>query len=445
MKNRVAALMALLLWGLLGGEAHALTDGFDYPVNRSVPSPWVWSVDGASTNKINSAHELQTRYSGSGSFTVSRSADVAVSYPAGGGAVYSIQMWDPGTQDLGVLFQLIGPNGWVAIGVNNSVANGKYYFRTDASNGNTGTVIPASRSGARASADWHTFEIYVREDGAYPLVDGIPISNDFRYAPMTSAGTVRIQASWSKPANDMYFDNFSVSTISCPYLTCSNPQIEIPVALYGSNKADTWVNRYANPPLFPWTTYYPCAINVARAVTEVVQGYNRQSFTANFTPGAGWDSGYLYDSCPGADKDLLINYTCRNDLSSFVRIAGEARGRTTPNMDCIGTGPSRYGTISSVEAIYASNVTFPVSVEWEGFGPATSIRDHCLGFGVCDYFVEYRLWAGDNPNWDPARGKDKDLSIRYKCSGTGDTSYLAYVPPEANHRSFRLDCNNPPT
>lgn len=55
----------------------------------------------------------------------------------------SIDLFDDGSTDFGLLFLVTGGSGhWAGVGVNDSVAPGQYYFRTDAVAGNRGLRFP---------------------------------------------------------------------------------------------------------------------------------------------------------------------------------------------------------------------------------------------------------------------------------------------------------------
>jgi hypothetical protein len=213
---------------------------------------------------------------------------------------------------------------------------------------------------------------------------------------------------------------------SCPFLSCNNVQIVVPIAFYAENLA---VSQSSS---VQW---------IQNEVTTAVSGFARTTFTATYSPGG------LYDSAVGYDKELLIDYTCDSFFSGFVHIGGEAHNQTTVPMDCTNTGPSVHGTINWLDAYYGYNIDGsnapdekfsgdygPHDPDYGTWGFGTSIFEHCIGFGVCEYFVENKLWA-----FDPYIGKDKNLVVDYWC--TDGTYRSTTVAAEANHRGFILTCN----
>jgi len=222
---RQTAIIAAVLLGAFAGRASAqVTDQFNYTVGPPVPSPWVWAVSGSSTNQItvSSGNKvLRTNYSGSGWYTLTRN-DVASTTKDG--TVYDIDFWDDGTQNYGILFSVQLTDGSIAgIGVNNNVANGKYYFRTNP-NGNTGTIIQAPRNGMAFNNNWHLLQIYVVHYAANPsenrrvwaAVDGIP-STSVALGETVTASSVSIMGNWSKPASAAYFDNFRTKNFAASF------------------------------------------------------------------------------------------------------------------------------------------------------------------------------------------------------------------------------------
>ena len=120
-----------------------------------------------------------------------------------------VDFYDDGTRDYGLLFQVFDTDGrWWGIGVNNNVARGKYYFRTDQNAGNTGTIIQARRDGAAATGNWHRFVLTKRGEAS---VDGVPAATQLAGVGTAAIDTVRVQADWSKPANRLFFDNWQIS------------------------------------------------------------------------------------------------------------------------------------------------------------------------------------------------------------------------------------------
>jgi hypothetical protein len=213
---------ALIVSLLLGsaGNASAWENFDEDPVGQPYPGFGVpgfagniqWAVNGASSNWINpeqdhSDHYFVGHYSGSGWWTLTGLTGQS------GRLVSSIDIWDDGTQDMGILFSVDDGDGhWAGIGINNNVVNGKYYFRTDAVAGNNGTTIPAPRTAPFGAAGWHRFQIHSDQNGAYPEVDGIRISDTFLYPALKSVSTVQITANWGKPAYSVAIDNLQVSS-----------------------------------------------------------------------------------------------------------------------------------------------------------------------------------------------------------------------------------------
>lgn len=118
-----------------------------------------------------------------------------------------VDFFDDGTRDYGMLFQVYNTDGrWWAIAVNDNVARGKYYFRTDQNVGNTGTVIEARRDGAAATGNWHRLVISKWGD---VYVDGIAggTLSGLGDAPID---TMRVQGAWGKPADRLFFDNWQI-------------------------------------------------------------------------------------------------------------------------------------------------------------------------------------------------------------------------------------------
>ncbi len=219
--HRFLTLVVLALAGTSGRAAVAAIpaqDSFDYTMAEPAPSPWSTATSGDSENYIAASsdpihhNELVVSYSGSGWITMSRS-DIA-----GSNALYEIEFWDDGTRDYGLLFMVYDAFGhFISIGVNNRVANGSYYVRTDASAGNTGYNIPAARNGASARNNWHQFQLYVTPSGSFPMVDGVPAFDwgmSYNYAALTSVSSVELMANWSKPANYYWLDNFRVTSLA---------------------------------------------------------------------------------------------------------------------------------------------------------------------------------------------------------------------------------------
>ncbi len=223
--HRLAALIVFAVAGTTGRSASAAIpayDAFDYTMAEPAPSPWSSLSNGDSENYIaNSSdpihhNELVISYSGSGWITMSRS-DIN-----GSNALYEIEFLDDGTRDYGLLFIVYDFYGhFISIGVNDRVASGHYYVRTDANVGNSGAYIPASRRAAGARNNWHQLQLYVTPSGSFPMVDGVPAYDPatdsgitYNYAALTSVSSVSIMANWSKPATYYWFDNFRVTSLA---------------------------------------------------------------------------------------------------------------------------------------------------------------------------------------------------------------------------------------
>jgi len=249
----VGALMISALGERLAlAQASYVSDRFDYATNfggsgTPVPSPWIWAVNGTSTNTLfpdfgDPTHGviLGLSYSGSGWYSLSRN-DVA-----GSNAVYQIQFWDDGSVDLGELFYAIDPNQhFIGIGVNNGVAYGQYYLRTDLNNGNHGTVIPAPRKNPSLKTNWHTFSIYVTPMGAFAGVDGYFPDGNFLDTRITAVSTVNLMGNWSKPAHVAWVDNFQVLPFA-PSTIPDGTQVTTDGRIWNPNGSDTLTSLSSN-------------------------------------------------------------------------------------------------------------------------------------------------------------------------------------------------------
>ena len=206
-----------------GAAAPPMSDPFNYQMtgkapffsNSPVPEPWEFAALGGSTNSLyydRSNFQFNERlgitYSGSGWYDLSRSDF------AGTNAIYQIDFQDDGTKDYGELFSVQDSAGhFIAIGVNNHVANGYYYLRTDQSKGNTGALIAAPRNGMGGNANWHSFKIYVIPYGSIATVDDTGSNTGF-YRGLTSVQAIHLMGNWSKPVHSVYIDNLQVTPLT---------------------------------------------------------------------------------------------------------------------------------------------------------------------------------------------------------------------------------------
>jgi len=174
-------------------------------------TPWEFDVLGSSSETLVYAFSSFTKkqesitYSGSGHYNLSR-ADLS-----GTNAIYQIDFQDDGTKDYGELFYVQdSAEHFIAIGVNNHVANGYYYLRTDQSNGNTGVKIYAPRNGMGGNDNWHSFKLYVTSGGSIGTVDDVVPDMDL-YTGLTWVDTVNLKGDWNKPRHTVFIDNLSVT------------------------------------------------------------------------------------------------------------------------------------------------------------------------------------------------------------------------------------------
>ena len=136
---------------------------------------WIVPGDNTPTGDL----VLGMLYPGSGWGTLS----TQVAHLGWSGQSFQIDFFDDGSKDLGVLVLVLnGAGNFCSIGVNDNVSPGQYYFRTDQSNGNRGTIIQAARNGMAATGNWHRFRLATSSRGCTATVDG------FGTGGMDSAG-----------------------------------------------------------------------------------------------------------------------------------------------------------------------------------------------------------------------------------------------------------------
>jgi len=186
------------------------------PLHSFFPWPRVtWSFSSATNNvsnvlvpnntKLGDGEMLAIQSPAKGKFILSRS-DVQ-----GTDATYSIRFFDDGSQNLGEMFEVFDPSGhWIGVGVNDNVASGKYYCRTDETRA---TPIQRARTADnnQTAHGWHKLQITVTESGSSCQVDDV--DNGMVDTHVLSVDTVRLQGDWDKPAHTVWIDDFTITQI----------------------------------------------------------------------------------------------------------------------------------------------------------------------------------------------------------------------------------------
>jgi len=150
-----------------------------------------------------------------------------------------------------------------------------------------------------------------------------------------------------------------------------------------------------------------------------------------------WATGYPFndpsqDPDPGQDKDVRINYQCSNVARKVAYIPPEANGHQALGEyypQCTELPASAPTTLTIDSAFYAANCGHSRNV-------TGNIGGECNGFGMCQYWVDYRQWGIT----DPAPGCDKNLLVNYHC---GSTALSHNFTGERQNRKVEVSCWSP--